>query len=88
MRKLLLCIVVVSTTIVAYPPSLLSLCAGLSFEQQIQNAELIFAGTLRSAEAVRHSHTIVTRYRFDHVRYVKGRASVDSLVLIQDGGTV
>lgn len=71
-----------------HPRPLHALCAATSFEWQIENATLIFVGTLRAATCVRTPQTIVTRYCFGHLRCLKGKASNDSLVLIQDGGTV
>jgi len=65
---------------------LYALCAGTTFEWQIQHTKLIFAGTVTKAEAVEVPGSIVTRYRFDEVRYVKGSGPADSMILVEDGG--
>ncbi|PYQ09503.1 MAG: hypothetical protein DMH00_12945 [Acidobacteria bacterium] len=67
--------------------TLFACCISSPFEQQIRWAKVIFAGTLRSAQPVRLPGTIVTRYRFEDVRYVKGQGPPDSLVLVQVGGS-
>jgi hypothetical protein len=62
------------------------MCAGATFEQQIAWAQIIFVGTVTDVEIVALPTTNVTRYRFEQIRYIKGRGSVDSLILFQDGG--
>jgi len=63
-----------------------ALCTGSSFEQQVSWAQIIFVGTVTSAEAVSLPNTIVTRFWFSMVRYVKGGGPADSLLLVEEGG--
>lgn len=69
-------------------PSLLALCIGASLEQYIDWADLIFVGTVQDATPMRLPQTIMTRYRFQRIRYVKGTGSPDTLSLVQEGGEV
>lgn len=62
-------------------------CMGSSFEEQVAQAQAIFVGTVTSVEAVSLPNTIVTYYRFDTVRYLKGQGPPDSLLLVQHGGS-
>ncbi len=66
--------------------STMSMCMGSSFEQQIGWAQIIFVGTVTNVDVVSLPNTIVTRYRFDDVRYLKGQGPPDSLLLVQEGG--
>jgi len=63
-------------------------CGSSPFEDQVRRAQLIFAGTVTQAVCERIPGTIITRYRFDNVRYVKGSGPADSLVLVEAGGIV
>ena len=71
-----------------------TLCAHTSLESQIQRAELIFAGTVHRAETTHSSWSGLlsreglnsTRFVFEDLRYAKGSAPRDSIVLIQMGG--
>jgi hypothetical protein len=63
-----------------------SLCALSSLEQQIIWADIIFVGTVDDVVCLRVPGSIVTRYRFRDVRYIKGIGPSDSLILVQDGG--
>jgi hypothetical protein len=71
-------------------------CMHSSFEEQIERARLIFVGTVESDTCVwvpctpggTDTCTIVTKYRFDRVTYLKGHGPPDSLVLMQEGGVI
>jgi hypothetical protein len=67
--------------------TLAACCMSTTFEDQVGRAKLIFVGTVTSATPARiPSRGVITRYRFDDVRYLKGNGPADSLVLAQDGG--
>jgi hypothetical protein len=68
----------------------LGLCAEFPFEDQVRSANLIFVGTLRVADATwtADHKTIVTRYQFGQIRYVKGSGPEEELLLMQAGGRV
>jgi hypothetical protein len=71
-------------------------CMSSSFEEQIARARLIFVGTVESDTCVwvpcspggTDTCTIVTKYRFDRVTYLKGHVPPDSLVMVQRGGII
>jgi hypothetical protein len=58
------------------------------FEDDIRWADIIFAGTLDRSDVVRVHGSIVTRYHFSHVRYVKGTGPKADFVLSQVGGSL
>jgi len=65
-------------------------CADFPFENQIRSADIIFVGTLYSlgsAWTPKHT-TIVTRFQFSQVRYIKGASPSTDLTLVQEGGRV
>jgi len=65
-------------------------CAEFPFEEQIRTADIIFVGTLHrleSAWTAKHT-TIITRYEFSQVRYIKGAGPRADLILVQEGGRV
>lgn len=65
-------------------------CAVFPFEDQIRSANIIFVGTvhrLESAWTAKYT-TIVTRYQFSQVRYIKGASPRADLILVQEGGRV
>jgi hypothetical protein len=84
-RALLISTIVLSGTLLARSAS--SLCLSTSFEDQVGWAQIIFAGTVTSAEAVSLPTTIVTQFWFGNVRYVKGGGQTDSLLLAEEGGS-
>lgn len=77
--------VFLATTVVC--GSVLGLCSLASLKELVEQADLIFVGTATRIESLSILHTMVTRYRFDRVKYIKGSGPVDSLILIQEGGT-
>jgi hypothetical protein len=82
-------LVVIAILFALVSPSRLSAsCTITSVEEQISGAKLIFVGTLVDERALWTPQSIVTRYRFENVGYVKGQGSPDSLILYQDGGRV
>lgn len=66
----------------------LGLCVSSTFERQVDEAKVIFVGTIRDERAIRTPETIYTRYRFDDVRYLKGAGPTDGLVLVELGGRI
>jgi hypothetical protein len=58
-------------------------CGQTTLERDIRNAEIIFAGTVRSVVVTPWT----TRYTFEDVRYAKGAGQADSIVLSQMGGS-
>lgn len=65
-------------------------CVEFPFEDQVRSADIIFVGSaysLESAWTANHS-TIVTRYQFRQVRYIKGARPRANLTLVQEGGRV
>lgn len=62
------------------------LCRLPSLAETINYPEAIIVGTIVSKKEVRLPKTVATRYRVDHVRYMKGEGRPDSLILVQDGG--
>jgi hypothetical protein len=82
-------LLIITTSVVGTALSLQSLfasCLPSSFQDQIRSARIIFVGTVSRVQPVRLPNTVVTRYRFDRVRYLKGEGPVDSLILVQRGG--
>ena len=87
-------VVLASATLDTRRSSALS-CIYTPFEQQVEWAKLIFVGTAVNDTSVwvpcpggTDTCTIVTKYRFDQVTYLRGQGPADSLVLVQMGGTV
>ena len=67
--------------------SVTALCTATSFEDHVSRAQIIFVGNVANVDVVSLPNTIVTRYRFDAVRYLKGQGPADSLLLVQEGGS-
>jgi len=86
MGRCLACFAVV--VLLSLPGRGLAECVSTSapFEDDIRWVDIIFAGTLDRSDVVRVHGSIVTRYHFSHVRYVKGAGSKDEFVLSQVGG--
>ena len=82
-------LVVIAILFALAPASRLSAsCIMTSVEEQISGAPLIFVGTLADQRAIRTAQSMMTRYRFENVGYIKGQGSPDSLILYQDGGRI
>lgn len=63
-------------------------CVSISFERQVSSVPIIFVGDVTRADVERLPTTIVTHYHFEHITYLKGQGSSDSVTVTQEGGRV
>jgi hypothetical protein len=67
--------------------ALSAVCGEVPFEEQVRGADVIFAGTLDRTEPVwPPGGGIIRKYRFSHVRYVKGARPESDLILTEESG--